>query len=79
MQQFSNTHQRSEKILVEFVVSNVVAVDVLEDRIHLLGTKEADAKRRSLWNKGSQMTTDIHQNVVKQTNKKAWNCYTDPD
>lgn len=64
---FGKTHQWSEKILVEFVVSNVVAVDVLEDRIHLLGTKEADAKRRSLWSKGSQISTDIHQNVVKQT------------
>lgn len=73
MQQFFRTHQRSEKILVEFVMSNVVAVDVLEDRIHLLGTKEADAKRRSLWSKGSQ-NINWHSSKCSETNKqtKAW-------
>lgn len=78
MQQIGNTHQWSEKILVEFVVSNVVAVDVLQDVIHLLRAKEADAKRRSLRREGSQTSADVHQNAAMQT-KKAWDCCTDPD
>lgn len=59
MQQFSKTHQWSEKVLVELVVSNVVTVDIFEDGIHLLGTKQADAKRRSLWSGGRQILTLI--------------------
>lgn len=53
MQLICNTHQWSEEILVEFVVSNVVIVDVLQDGVHLLRAEEADAKRRSLQREGS--------------------------
>lgn len=66
MQESRKSHQRGEKVLVEFVVSNVVTVDVHKDGIHLLGTKEADAKRRSLWSRGSQVLTNFNQNVVRQ-------------
>lgn len=48
MQHMSSTHQWGEEILVEFVVSNVVAVDVVQDRIDFFRAKEADAERRSL-------------------------------
>lgn len=51
-------------------MSNVVAVDVLQDRTDLLRAKEADAKRRSLWTEWRQTSADVDEILVVRKKKK---------
>lgn len=51
-------------------MSNVVAVDVLQDGTDLLRAKEADAKRRSLWRERRQISADVDEILVVCKKKK---------